>query len=326
MHGDLLPCCTYRYEKEVLNCSLPATPQVSQNASGLREVHVAYSSDSQNFAGLLSSMISVSLHAREPGLCTIHIVVSKEDAERAEELVKCFRHEVAVLPAVPEVVLHHLVPANVSALKTTYRRHLLKPQTFARLRLHEYLPNSVPRVVWFDHDTIVRSDVGALYRTDMSHAIAATWDHGHGNTARGSRLRSYLPHLSSVARASIHDMDARVFCTGIMVIDLAAWRAGGTAQAVETLVRALDGVEGEQLAMNVHFRDKIDVLDWRWNVMGLGWLRYRLPDRCIQEAHVLHWSGPNRHKPWHQSWSRVRIHDDLYRPYTPKRQLCAAIL
>mmetsp|Transcript_40351 Transcript_40351/g.128227 ORF Transcript_40351/g.128227 Transcript_40351/m.128227 type:complete len:347 (+) Transcript_40351:87-1127(+) len=318
----LLPCCSFRYEREVVNCSLAEVPSVpSLDEGNLGMVHVAYASDSANFAGVLASMTSLSRHLREAGRCRIHLIVSGADMERAAQMVECFRQNLSFSRVVPSVVLHRLIPVNISGLGTTYRRHLLKQQTFARLHLHEYLPQTVSRVIWLDHDTIVKSDLRQLYQMRMEHAIAAAWDHGHGDTRVGSRMRSYLPHLSPSASKAIPDLDARVFGTGVMVMDLDSWRSGGLARGVEQWVAALDGVEGEQLAMNVFFRDRFDVLDWRWNVMGLGWIRYRLPEHCIEQAHILHWSGPNRQKPWYQSWHRIRTHDDLFEPYDP-RQRC----
>mmetsp|Transcript_76360 Transcript_76360/g.236462 ORF Transcript_76360/g.236462 Transcript_76360/m.236462 type:complete len:202 (+) Transcript_76360:483-1088(+) len=200
----------------------------------------------------------------------------------------------------------------------------MRQQTFARLYLHTYLPSFVPRVLWLDHDTIIRSDVRPLYQMRMSHAIAVTWEHGAGNTRVGSTVRAYELFLPRAARSRIPDLDARVFGTGVMLMDLGKWRSGNITEDVMQWVKIVAGIEGEQLAMNMHFGSRTDVLDWSWNVMGLGWIRYRLPQHCIDRARVLHWSGPNRQKPWSRHWSRIAVHDDLFAPYD-LRGRCAAV-
>lgn len=320
--GDWLPCCSYRYEQEILNCSVPEILlQQEPNASELSRVHVAYSSDARNFAGVLASMLSLAEHLQDPSSCTIHLIVAKMDVEKASRLVDCFREERGLWPAVE---IRTLAEVDISGLSTQYRRHLMKQQTFARVYLHDYLPPDVHRVLWLDHDTIVRSDVRQLYQMRMRHSIAAAWEQGNGNTRDGSLVRVYEQLLKPEVRRMIPDLNARLFSTGILLMDLKQWRAGNTSEEVMRWVRLLEGVEGEQLAMNLHFRGDVDILDWSWNVIGLGWIRYRLPQHCAEKARILHWSGPNRKKPWSRHWSRPTVHDDFFLPYD-RRDKCTAL-
>merc|ERR1712232_993197 len=61
---------------------------------------------------------------------------------------------------------------------------------------------------------------------------------------------------------------------------------------------------------------KFDVLEWRWNVMGLMMVP---PRRCIDSARILHWDGPV--KPWDQNLStRLQtLYDELVGPFVPSR-------
>mmetsp|Transcript_48890 Transcript_48890/g.98580 ORF Transcript_48890/g.98580 Transcript_48890/m.98580 type:complete len:286 (+) Transcript_48890:212-1069(+) len=280
---------------------------------------MAYSSDAKNFAGVLGSMFSLVSHMEEPSQCTIHFVVERSDMEKAARLIDCLRQALPVGSDAPAIELHTLTEVNMSDLHTSYRRHLIKQQTFARLYLHAYLPPSVRRVLWLDHDTIIRSDVRPLYQMQMRHAIAVTWDQASGDTATGSKLSAYAPFLSRNALRRV-DVNARVFSTAVMLMDLDKWRSGNITEEVMGLVRFFSGVEGDQLAVNVHFGSRADTIPWTWNVMGLGFIPYRMPQHCIDKARVLHWAGANKHKPWSRHWSRMTFHDDLFEPYDLRRR------
>merc|ERR1712176_1379567 len=73
----------------------------------------------------------------------------------------------------------------------------------------------------------------------------------------------------------------------------------------------------ENLIMNIELQDRVEPLDFRWNVLGLGWYPYRIPARCLDEARILHWNG--QQKPWTCHDERG-LHDDLFQLYAPRHQ------
>jgi len=271
-------------------------------------VHVAYSSDlGGNVAGLLSSMVSLGRHQRSPGECSIHLIVAREALPEAEALMERFRQELAGLPALPELLLHELrePPLDLGALQQRseagelYRSWLVKPQTFARLQLHEYLP-AAPRALWLDHDTIVKADLGPLYRMHMEHAVAAAAEWCGPACPLGYYTRKSAA-AELVRRGWSLDPGIPAFDTGVVLMDLNRWRSDGLSPQVVDWVRATDAFEGDQAGLNIYFRgiSGIDVLNWRWNEQyhkyhyfwSVPW-----PEACVEEARILHFSGAS--KPW----------------------------
>lgn len=298
------------YSTVVQDCWQREAPYAAE--PGLRNytgVHVVYASDGGHFRGLLASMLSLARQLSSPESCTIHLLVGAAGMRKAREVASCFRAGLRALPAVPTVTFHELRPLglNTSGLRASnpFREDLVLPETLARVHLHRYL-RKIPRVIWMDTDTIVKADVAPLYRIRMRHAIAAV---PLGGVNRG--LRSQVNVRHRLTRDMIDWRDAPAFNAGVAVYDLTRWRPGSLTRQLEHWV-ALQTVprlfkEGlEQGPMNLVFRGAFDQLDWRWNVMGLGWWAFPLPPPCVEEARVLHWTGAA--KPWDPNG----FHQDLF--------------
>lgn len=314
---------TFRVEdvfyERVMDCRTPGRVLAQEeDRAGLETVHVAYSSDAGNFAGLLGSMLSLGSHAADPSAYTIHLLVTREDLARAEALIACFRRElVEMLPVVPAVQLHELrpLPVDPSSLSPSAPRpELWKPQTFARLYLHDYLPTA-RRVIWLDHDTIVRYDLAELYRMRMKRPLAAVPEWGNGT------YWSYRQMVPPRLRARLPSASQRVFNSGVLLLDLQRWRSEAVSAAVEALLPDFAGINGEQLILNLVFQD-YDALEWRWNFMGM-FLPLEMPRLCLDGARVLHWTWSN--KPWTSGRRKAaQLHDALFRRYAPRHR-CDAL-
>jgi len=314
------------YEWFMGDCRTPVdlSAEIDESVNVAGKVHVVYIADANEFQDLLSSMLSLSRHADAPGECEIHVIVHPAEMEQAARLVECFKTELDELMTVPAVKLHQLQPItlNLSSFKEVWREvwptgaRALKPLTFAQLYLQEYLPLA-PRAIWLDTDTIVRSDVGRLYRMPMKSAMAAALD------VKWVTWRTAYEQLldavdSSLLRA-IPDLGARTLNAGVLVFDLERWRSDDLTSKLEAWVTRAWGVKAVQLALNLEFLNgAFDVLDWRWNVMGLMMVP---PRRCIEEARILHWEGPI--KPWTGEDISLRL-KNLYRelagPFAPVRE------
>lgn len=300
------------FYKNIVDCRVTGVADTPEaDLSGLGVVHVAYASDAGNFVGLLSSMLSLSSHVGEPHRCHIHLFVVERDLARAADLVLCFRRELDMLPAVPEVSLHTIRPyINFTSFSgPVMRPYLLKPQTFVRLFLDRYFPD-IRRVIWMDHDTIVKYDVGALFRRQMRTPIAAVREWGNGT------MLAYHKIMPRLLRRRLPRPTAPVFNSGVMVFDLQRWRSASLLpEKLGMLLPLFGGVNGEQLVLNVMFQD-IDFLDWRWNVMGL-FVVAGVPSLCINAAKVLHWTWDN--KPWLPNRSlEFQRYDHLFDAYRPR--------
>lgn len=158
-----------------LQAGLVPSPPHGDESAGFTEVHVMYSSNSDYFAALLVSMISLAQHLRSPSLCSIHLIVPAIELAAAKELVECFLQEVSDAErAAPKVFVHALqpLPFSIEKFRPFNGKHNQSEMLYARLYAGNYIPD-VGRVLYLDSDVIVKADIGPLYRMRMEHTIAA---------------------------------------------------------------------------------------------------------------------------------------------------------
>ena len=124
------------------------------------------------------------------------------------------------------------------------------PAAYYRLELASVLPERVTRVVYLDSDMVCVSDIGALFDLDLgAHQAAAVGE-----------------YYASSTRSGVLD-DGVYFNTGVLLIDLDAWRRDGIGPRA---LAALDAqperlLFPDQDALNLTLRDRIMRLDGRWN-------------------------------------------------------------
>jgi len=251
---------------------------------GVEDVHVVYASDSKNFPGLFVSMLSLSRHLKLPEQCTIHVIVPDKDKEQLTEFIRCFRDELKGWRR-PGVKIHRLetqsldVSRYVQSNAVFGRPDLANSQAFVRFYLLEYMPG-IPRVIWLDTDTVIKTDIAALYGVPMKHALAAAPDVKMLPTLQ-SIIESAPLVVSSRLRKHIRSPNSVYFSTGVLVFDLFKWRAKPWLPgALENWTARASGFLVDQLALNLQFQHGYDELDWRWNVLIGGW-PYRIPAVCV---------------------------------------------
>ncbi|MBK6472009.1 MAG: hypothetical protein IPF94_15200 [Betaproteobacteria bacterium] len=243
-----------------------------------RQFHVAYCFDQNYEQHFGASVTSLLLNAQGPGsnLC-IHVVtaqVSDAFQARLDRLTDTFRARIEV----------HCVQAHdverLSRLPVTNRPlAYLTTATYYRVLLPNILPPAIDRVVYLDSDTIVLSDIRALFDIDLGQAIV------------GAAL-----DMGSTAMAAKRGLDKYVN-SGVMLMDLQQWRQGDYVD--RCLAYALQHPDkisyGDQCAINAVCADVIQVLDPRWNRFVLSQTR---SDDATGAA-ILHFITGD--KPW-QVW------------------------
>jgi len=269
----------------------------------------------------MGSMLSLSQHLSLPGQCVIHIIVPGADMEEAERLVQCFQVELDELPSIPEVKIHEVKPSpfNLTLFKEVWEAvwpagaPFLTPLTFVQLYLQDYLSDVVPRAVYLNANTIVKADLRRLYQMPMKNALAATED--QKSVTWLSEYANDVDGIDPTMLDHIPSLDARTLSNGVLVVDIERWRKENLSQKLHHRVMRAGGVKTTRLALNLEFHDNIDILDWRWNVMGLMIVP---PRRCIDEAHILHWEG--NANPWTSEMpTRMRkFYDEVMGPFVPK--------
>merc|ERR1712176_480443 len=169
----------------------------------------------------------------------------------------------------------------------------------------------------------------------MHHAIAARPTLRNGRNLMRDKLERFRMQAYKSPRRHWdfpnHSLHLPTFSAGVLLYNLEKWRSGSLTRALERWSQVLQGFFGTQLAMCMEFVGKFDEMHWSWNVEGLGIEASHLPQRCIDGARVLHWSGP--HKPWgprtdHWVWGKwVPAHDYLFTPHSVRNSVhCAQTL
>lgn len=143
---------------------------------------------------------------------------------------------------------------------------------FLRFLAADILPPDVTRVVYIDSDVVVLRDLRELAAADLGgKPVGAVEDIDWRSVSPDGRL-------SALGLGP----DERYANSGVLVMDLDAWRREGLHRAIfEYARRAGEGlVYVDQDALNVVLRNRIAFLDRRWNVQAMmygGALRRMMP-------------------------------------------------
>lgn len=155
---------------------------------------------------------------------------------------------------------------------------------YARMLLPLLLPPEVERVIYLDCDMLVRAPIEDLYETDLA---------GQPLGAVRDALAPFIPlRKDMVQTADIFDGAEPYFNSGMLVIDLAAWRRMDFAEEISALSDrgVLDRLYYDQDLLNLIFRGKWHALPWRWNVIDANKSHEAL------DPAILHFT--RNFKPW----------------------------
>jgi len=278
---------------------------------------VVYSTDAPGFVGLLNSMRSLASNTKSPQQCIIHVVVPKDDMEKAKELVECFHKTLPNLSVLPTVMLHEIKPLHINmSMASSYitEAHWFHAPAFARLYIPEYMPLA-SRALWLDTDTIVQTDVVSLLDFPMKHTLAAALEHP---TIAGDLAGSLLEWEKDYAQ-SVHKNASNWFNSGVLLIDVQKWLWEGRGPRISRWFPYLKGLQGDELMLNFHFVNNFDILDNMWN-LGCLTVPELTTKSQIEEAHILHWSCSSK-KPWDEDkLPELGLNDIYWDKYRPKER------
>lgn len=197
------------------------------------------------------AVAAVSLAENGGDRFEIHLVTCDRDAAAEAKLR-------ASLPPTLGLHLYHVPRERIAAL---FVDKYLTAECYLRLLAPELLPPEIERVVYLDCDLVVLDDLRPLFDADLGGAVVgAAPDY------------PMVPHVVDRARLAALGIPAGgVYVnSGVLLIDLAAWRAEGLTDRLMQFVRAR-GAELEfhdQDALNAVLHDRIRTLDCRWNLQA----------------------------------------------------------
>jgi lipopolysaccharide biosynthesis glycosyltransferase len=269
--------------------------------AGAPTIHIAMTLDGTYLRGSLAGVLSVLRHAACPESIAFHFVASSSSPPRRLAALRAAL--AAAFPTLPATVRRFDARLVRGRISSSVRRALDQPLNYARIYLADILPRSVPRVLYLDSDLLVVDDVALLWATDLGpRAALAAPEYCNANFT-SYFTDAFWRHPEYPSVFANRSREPCYFNTGVMVIDLDRWRAGGytakleywmDVQKQEARIYELGSLPPFLLV----FAGDVKAVQHRWNQHGLG--GDNVAGQC-RELHpgpvsLLHWSGKG--KPW----------------------------
>lgn len=264
------------------NDALPSTESGPRNRGAAERVHLLLCTNAlflQHAAVCVASVL-----ANNPDLFFDTVIVSQQHERLDEEK---FRRSMASFPNHSLEFRKFSIPDSLVLPLNPLSHYTL--DTYSRLWVGEFFPADVTRVLYLDADMVVVGSLAPLWTEDLAGALIGAVD--IPGSPRG------------VERLGLQAEDG-YFNAGMLVIDLAQWRATRAEQVVLDYIRENpERVLYDQDALNACFYNRTKRLDYRWNVIRpffhepptLPLRRQELETIC-REARIIHFNGGS--KPW----------------------------
>ncbi|KAH0469432.1 hypothetical protein IEQ34_000990 [Dendrobium chrysotoxum] len=276
-------------------------------------IHVAMTLDATYLRGSLAGVLSILKHTSCPENVTFHFVAVSPFHDLGRTVAAAF-------PSLPFRIYRFDDALVRGKISSSVRRALDQPLNYARIYLADLLPRAVRRVIYFDSDLVVVDDVARLWGIELGPYVLGAPEYCHANFTAYFTDRFWsdpdFPHaLDGRARRPCY------FNTGVMVMDLEKWRAGGYTRRLEGWMEVQKKVAriyelGSLPPFLLVFAGEVKGVEHRWNQHGLGGDNVEGLCRDLHPGPVslLHWSGKG--KPWLRlDAGRPCQLDGLWEPY-----------
>lgn len=172
------------------------------------------------------------------------------------------------------------------------------PIVLARLLVGELLPKNLDKILYLDGDTIIRSNLAKLWKTDLTnHAIAA----------------SIEPTVDKRRKSSLGLDGYPYYNAGVLLIDLKNWRRQNIGTEIIDFYQAHSGqlFANDQDAINGSQKGKIYTLSPKYNYSNIfdqysyrfltklcdfPYISYQTFEAARQNPTIIHYLGEER--PW----------------------------
>lgn len=279
-----------------------------------KEYHLAYATDANYIMPLRVAAVSAAHYCPRDSdawttIWVLHEGVPVDEQSRLKTEVKRANPQVSVTFVDCEQA--EKLPGQIEDERT----HLSRAALF-RLLIPKLLPASVKRVLYMDCDLVVLRDLEAIFNTDL------------GGYTLGAVLSWMFPtmgkrwkHEGNIEEVC-EDPDTPYVNTGVMLIDIEAWRRqSGLSQSI---IDAIDRYPNEtrmkdQDGLNIIMQGRFQLLPGKWNAQTAS---FGSPNKDVRaqgkasakaaglvspaEATVMHFTGG---KPW------ARGFRDPFAPY-----------
>jgi lipopolysaccharide biosynthesis glycosyltransferase len=210
----------------------------------------------------------------------------------------------------PLVHLHWIDPPGDGNAHLPTRPHT-STAAYRRLSIPEAVPDTFSRCIYLDCDMMAHRSLQRLMDIPFDgNALLACPNVGWEHTFR-------TDDCIEVARHAGLNPESRLFNSGLVVLNLEAWRRDNISRAVRSCLQN-NRARGytDQRALNVVLCDDWKALDLRWNVQSSlvhldAWpasrhkdVMRRRRDAIVSDPFITHFSGSS--KPWQVGCSHPR--------------------
>lgn len=193
--------------------------------------------------------------------------------------------------------------------------HISKAAYF-RLDIAILVPEDVKKIIYTDVDLIVRGDIQELWSFDMNGKhLAAVPDFGIMSSSRLMKQKHDVLGF---------DINEKYFNSGVLIIDVEAWRKNNYAKDVIELAAGGNLPHHDQDALNQVFYRNWQALPLKWNVIPPVYNLFakilfnknfrNLAIEAKKIMCIMHFAG--RYKPW--EFARQSIFNNEYYDYLAK--------
>ncbi|CAN6306563.1 unnamed protein product [Urochloa humidicola] len=294
----------------------PAFWNAPECAAGGR-VDIAMTLDANYLRGTMAAVLSILQHTACPESMVFHFLTTDTEADDADGgLAAALR---ASFPSL-DLRVYRFDPSRVrDRISRSVRQELDQPLNYARVYLADTLPADVRRVTYLDSDVVVVDDIRALASVDLAGHVLAAPEYCHANFS-SYFTDAFWSHLALNGTFRGRRRPCCYFNTGVMVMDVVKWRAGGYTRRVEEWMAVQKRRRiyhlGSLPPFLLVFAGHIRAVDHRWNQHGLGGDNVEGRCRGLHPGPIslLHWSGKG--KPWLRLDARRPCSVDyLWAPY-----------
>ena len=235
-------------------------------------MNIVYASD-DNFAEIMGvSMLSLFENNKDESEIVAYVLdsdIKDDNREKLELLAKQYGRQLVFVST-----------KDVSGQLNSVKQDRGGASQFARLFLSKLLPETCERVLYIDCDTIIRHPIKDLYETDFE----------------GNIICGVMDCISKQHRARLGlKENATYINSGMMLIDLCAWRDQHIEEKIEAVIKKFNGhvPYADQGIVNLALQGRIKCVHPRYNCISVytafnfnDLLEYRQPSACISSAEI----------------------------------------
>ena len=235
-------------------------------------MNVVYASD-DNFAEIMGvSMLSLFENNKDAAEIVVYVLdtdIQDENKRKLRQIADQYKRQVVFVST-----------KDVADRLNSIKQDRGGASQFARLFLSQLLPEKCGRALYLDCDTIVRHSLESLYTEDFE----------------GNILCGVMDCISKQHRARLGLKENALYInSGMMLIDLQAWRDGNIESKIECVIKKFHGhvPYADQGIVNLALQGAIKIVHPRFNCISVytafdfnDLLEYRQPSACPSSLEI----------------------------------------